>query len=369
MSSGGGSVPKAPDLSGNINNANQTFGTATSSAAQTMNTAQALNKQAQSNLGNVVNQSNSMAQKIGDTANQNLSTYGSTFSPLQKTEAQAAQNYGSTANIQRLQGQAVADQGAASAAARANSAHALAAEGVDPASIHGAALDRQAAVAGAANAASAGTQASINAQNEAFNRENAANQLGLQVGNAGTAGAETAAQTGIAGQEAENSTNAGNVNNLTASNTFLNTGINANNSGEKAANDQFGDQMQAYQAQQAASSSAMSSIGSIAGAAMMFMERGGVVPHGPRGIPVARGVHDYAAGGSVTSKGAFTRSPIPGSTDTKPALLTPGEFVIPKDVVDYLGQEHFHKLIDKTRVQSNTRRAIPVQHSPHVSMH
>lgn len=369
MSSGGGSVPKAPDLSGNINNANATFQTATGDAAQTMNTAKSLNTGAQANLSKVLGQSNGAANSIMNQANTNMDTYGSTFTPLQKTEARAAQNYGSTANIQRLQGQAVADQSAASAAARANSAHALAAEGVDPASIHGAALDRQASIAGAAQAAGAGTAASINAQNEAFNRENAANQLGMQVGNAGTAGAATGAGVGQAGQESVNATNAGNVNNLTASNTFLNTGINANNSGEKAANDQFGDQMQAYQAQQAASSSAMSSIGSIAGAAMMFMEKGGVVPHGPRGIPVARGVHDYAGGGSVSSKGAFTRSPIPGSTDTKPALLTPGEFVIPKDVVDYLGQEHFHKLVDKTRVQANTRRAIPVQHSPHVSMH
>lgn len=372
MSSGGGSVPKAPDLSGNVNQANATYGTATSDAQQTMNTAQAYNDNAQKNLSNVVSQSNSMAGQIGAQAGQNMQTYGSTFVPLQQTEAQAAQNYGSQANVARLQGQAIANTNAANQAARQNSAAALASEGVDPASVHGAALDRQASVAGAGQAANAGTQSAIQTQQQAFNMENTANQLGTQVGQMGTQGAATAAGVGQAGQQTVNSTNAAGVNNLTAANSYLNTGVSANNSAEKAANDQFGDQMQAYQAQQQASSGLMSSIGSIAGAAMMFMEEGGPVPDnsgmGRLGgaIPTSG---NYSQGGNVTSRGALPRSPIPGSTDTKPALLTPGEFVIPKDVVDFKGQDFFHRLVDTTRQANNKRRAIPVNHAPHVSMH
>lgn len=372
MSSGGGSVPKAPDLSQQTNQANATYGTATSNAAQTMNTAQAYNQNAQNNLSNVTSQTNSMAGQIGAQANQNMQTYGSSFVPLQQQEAQEASNYGSQANVARLQGQAVAGVNSANQAALQNSQQALASEGVDPASIHGAALQRQQAIQGAAQAANAGTQSAIQTQQTAFGMQNQANQLGMQVGASGTQGAATAAQTAQSGQAGINQTNSSGVNNLTAANSYLNSATNANNSALTAQQNQFSDQMQSYQAQQAASSGMLSSIGSIAGAAAMFMEEGGVVPRGTSGegsLGAIPSTTNYSAGGGVSARGALPRSPIPGSTDTKPALLTPGEFVIPKDVVDFLGQEHLHKLVDKTRAQANSRRAIPVQHSPHVSMH
>jgi hypothetical protein len=142
----------------------------------------------------------------------------------------------------------------------------------------------------------------------------------------------------------------------------------------------------------------MQQIGQVAGMAAM-MEEGGPVTQGiptmanggvvdnysyvapgfqtlasPRGIPPSRKVlaggklTDYATGGQVMQRGALPTSPIPGSTDTKPALLTPGEFVIPKDVVAHFGNDHFHKLIDSAREKANLRRAIPIHHPPHVSM-
>lgn len=360
--SGGGKIPDAPDLSGNVANANQTYGTATSNAQQTMNTAGQYNQQAQNNLSNVVAGNNSMAGQIGANAAQNFQTYGNTFVPLQQTEAKAAQDYGSEANVARLQGQAVANVNSANQAARSNSAAALASEGVDPASIHGQALDRQQSVMGAAQAANAGTQSAIQTQQQAFNMQNQANQLGMQVGQQGVAGAATGAGVLNQGQQSVNQTNQAGVNNLTAANTYLNTGVNANKSGSDIATQDFGNQMQTYQAQQAQSAGLMSSIGSIAGAAMMFMENGGPVPQGA--IPTS-----YSVGGNVTSRGALPTSPIPGSTDTKPALLTPGEFVIPKDVVDFKGQDFFHRQIDSIRAAQNKRKAIPTNHAPHISMH
>lgn len=361
--SGGGSIPKAPDLSSNIANANATFGTATSDAAQTMNTANAYNTSAQNNLQGVLGTTGQMTNQIANQSTQNMNTYGSSFVPLQNTEAQAAQAYGSQDNIARLTGQAVAGQNSSNQAALQNSSHALAAEGVDPASIHGGALQNQAAIQGAASAAQAGTNASVQAQQTAFGMENTANSLGTQVGQMGTAGAATAAQTAQSGQSAENATNSAGINNLTASNQYLTGATNANSSASSIANTQYQDQAQQAAAQAAQSSSMMSSIGSIAGAAAMFMEKGGVVP-GKGAIPT-----DFSAGGNVTSRGALRYSPIPGSTDTKPAMLTPGEFVVPKDVVQHLGAEHFHRLVDKTREKSNERRAIPVPFAPHTSMH
>ena len=390
--SGGASIPKAPDLSGNVSNANDTFKTATSNAAQTMNTAQAYNNNAQQNLSNVVNQSNSMAGQIGAQASQNIGTYGSTFAPLQAQQAQQAQNYGSTANIQKLQGQAVANSNSANQAAMQNSAQALAAEGVDPGSIQGAALNRQAGVTNAANTAGAATQSALNTQNTAIGLTNQANQLGLQVGQQGTAGAATAAQVGQGGQQIENQSNQAGVNNLTAANSYLNTGVNANNSAVQANQAGFQDQMQVAQMQQAQANSTMSAIGSVAGAAMMMMEHGGAVPALPTGhagpfVPVnamrhtglpvnahhfqptpALNFRPMVAGGPVTEAGALPVGSIPGTTDRKPAMLTPGEFVLPHDVVQHLGTEKLHKMIDKTREDANKRRAIPIQHAPHMSL-
>lgn len=390
MSGGGAPIPKAPDLSGNIASANATAGQATADATQTMNTATAYNKNAQENLNGVTNTANSMAGQIGSTASQNLSTYGSQFTGLQAQEAQQAAAYGSNENVQKLQGMAVANANASDQAARKNAAAALAAEGVDPGSVHGAALDRQNSVTGAANVAGAATQSALNTQNTAFGMENTANQLGLQIANAGTAGAATAANTAESGQNTINSTNASGVQNLQGANSYLNSSTNANNGAVAANQAGFQDQMAEQQAQQAQSNSTMSAIGSIAGAAMMFMEKGGVVggsdtgrgaraPMAHSGLPVVAGhvrprqpmaypFTPMEGGGPVSPRGALPIGAIPGTTDRKPALLTPDEFVVPKDVANFKGHAFFHNLIDKSREEMNKRRAIPVQHAPHMTM-
>jgi hypothetical protein len=400
--SGGAKVPTAPNLSGNIAAGNNTAATATSDASQTLNTANAYNQNAQSNLSNVTNQANSSAGQLSANATQNLNSYSQNFAPLQQSEAQQATNYGSADNVSRLQGQAVANVAGANQAARANSAQALASEGVDPASVHGAALDRQAGVQGAGQEAAAGTQSAIQTQQTAFGMANTANQLGMQVGAQGDQAAATAAQTAEGGQSSVNQTNQTGIGNLTANTSQLNAGTNANNSAVSANQAQFGDQQTQYTDQNQQNAGTMSAIGSLVGGAAAFMERGGVVPGGHgihHGIPVPGRVrfphmvvpahsglpvnpNHFAQppglptkfepmfhGGPVSAKGALPVGSVPGSTDTKPAILTPGEFVVPKDAVDHMGTEYWHKQVDKARETANKRRAIPVPYAPHMSMH
>jgi hypothetical protein len=112
--------------------------------------------------------------------------------------------------------------------------------------------------------------------------------------------------------------------------------------------------MQTYQANQA--NSPMSMLGAAAGAASVFLERGGPVP---RSSPIP----GYDHGGPVKQQGALPSSPIPGSTDTKPALLTPGEFVIPHDVASWKGHEYWYKQMDKAREEIGRRHGIPPQPS------
>jgi hypothetical protein len=353
-------------------------------------------------------------------AQSNMNSYQQNFQPLQGQEAQQASAYGSNANIQKLQGQAIGNVGAANQAGQQNNAAALASEGVDPASIHGGAIQAQGNVQNAAAAANAGTQAGIQGQQQAFNMSNTANQLGLNVGAAGNAGMAGAASTAQGGQGAANATGAADVSNLAGANSMLNVANTANQNSMTGVQDQFSDQQTSYQDAAAAQAAQMQQIGQVAGMAAMMggggpitsmmagMEDGGPITF-RRGIPVfaSGGVVEnydyvppstptlnspsarvvpgprqilaggrltsapygqYIAGGQVSARGALPASPIPGSTDTKPALLTPGEFVIPKDVVDHFGNEHFHKLIDSAREKANLRRAIPIHHPPHVSL-
>lgn len=375
--SGGGSVPKAPDLSKQTDQANQTFATATSDAAQTNATAAAANAQTQATVGNITGQETPMVGAVNNSANQNLSTYGSTFVPLQQQQAQQATDWGSEANIANQQGRAEADQNAAGDAAIKNQQASLASEGVDPASIQGAALTNQARIQNAASVAGAGNNAAVNTTLQSQQLTNQANQLGLQVNAAGTSGAATGSNIGA--QTAGTVTNAGasEVNNTTAGVGELNAATGANNSALSAQQDQFSDQIQQAQAQQAQSSSMMSSIGSIAGAAAMFMEDGGPVPHGSSGIPPrfmstkgAAGLMKdfYESGGPVRHQGALPASPMPGSTDTKPAMLTPDEFVIPRDAATWKGHEHWFKQIDKARGEMAERKGLPPRPSSALTM-
>lgn len=373
----GGSVPNAPDMSKQIGAAQGMTSTATDNASQVMNTAKGYNNNAQNTLSTVTGAQTPLMQQVGNTATSNLNNYGSTFQPLQKQQADFAQNWGSDANVAAQQGKAVADTSAAFDAQRRNSAAALASEGVDPASIHGNALDAQSRVQQAGAESQASTAARTNTQLQGQQLVAGANQLGLQVGSAGDTGAATASGIGSSAVQNTNQTNATGVNNLTAANTYLNTGVNANASAANIQNTQFQDQLAQQQAQQAQGASTLSSIGSIAGAAAMFMEDGGPVPgqnyaegiptrHSGQpvllGAPVSRAYH-YDHGGPVSTRGALPVSPIPGSTDTKPAFLTPGEFVLPHDVAAWKGHEHWYKQIDKAREEMSKRHGIP----PHVS--
>src|SRR6185312_3671844 len=279
MSGGGGSIPKAPDLSKQSDQANQTFATATNDAAQTQATAQAYNKASQATINNVVGQETPMVSAVSNAANNNMNTYASTFTPLQQQQAQQAANYTSEANVNNLASRASSDVNANTQAQIQAQRQSLAAEGVDPSSLRGQAMEQQARVQGAANAAGASNTARNDAQLTGAQLMNSANQIGLQAGAQGTQQAEAGSNIGNTTASTQSNVNAQGVNNTTASNAYLNTATGANKSAADIQNSQFSDQMQQYQAQQAASSSTMSSIGSIAGMAAMFMEKGGPVPH------------------------------------------------------------------------------------------
>jgi hypothetical protein len=100
------------------------------------------------------------------------------------------------------------------------------------------------------------------------------------------------------------------------------------------------------------------------------MAMGGPVMPPRQGIPTQGmpGQGMPGQGGPISPQGALPSPPVAGSPDTKPILATPGEFMLPKDVTEFLGHEKLHKLIDSTRAKANQRKAIPTFHPPHVAM-
>jgi hypothetical protein len=64
----------------------------------------------------------------------------------------------------------------------------------------------------------------------------------------------------------------------------------------------------------------------------------------------------FAEGGAIPQ----SASPTQGiAVDDVPARLSPGEFVVPKDVVQWKGEEHFQKLIDQSREKRQEATAKP----------
>jgi hypothetical protein len=275
---------------------------------------------------------------VNSSANSNLNTYGSTFTPLQQQQATTAANYADATNTQQREGMAGADQNSAVQASLQNQRASLASEGVDPASVGGNALASQAAVTGAAGVAGAETQSYLNTQNTGQQLVAAANQLGTQVGSLGTQQAATGSGIGSSNVSNTNSTDQTGINSLTAANSYLNTGVNANQSAGNLTNSQFQDNQQTYQDQQQSQASTGALEGNIVGGvASSFLE----------------------SGGPVTERGALPHPIIPGTTDRKVVALTPGEFVLPRDVTSFLGHEKLHKLIDKTREDMGQRYGVP----------
>jgi hypothetical protein len=337
--SGGGGAPKAPNVGMNIDRANTQFETETGRGAQLWNTAQGYNQTAQDTMSRIMGSTTPVMDEINQSARNNLTSYGRSFIPLQEQQAKDAATMSSPDYVARQRSLAMGDVAAANEAARRNSARALASAGVDPNSIQGQALDRQANVINAAKLAGAGTRATQQAQADGRAAVASANQLGLQVQQGGTQAGTAGGALGAQMVQGQNQTNAAAINNSLAPATYSNLAMNANTGATNIASQNYQDQMAQHAADEASKNSTLSNVASIAGAAAMFMSEGGAVP----------------------KEGALPESPIPGSTDTQPAFLTPGEFVIPDNVVRFKGEEFFHKLIDSARMKANERKTQPEQ--------
>lgn len=144
----------------------------------------------------------------------------------------------------------------------------------------------------------------------------------------------------------------------------MGTGVQWNGQGNQALgiwgntlNMGYQNQIAAYNAQQQQSSGLGSALG-LAGGLINGMSSGGV-----SGLALlAEGGSIPQMGGDQTPGGAIPTSASPtggAAIDDVPARLTPGEFVLPKDVMSWKGEEWAQKEIEKARMARKGAVAKP----------
>jgi len=93
-----------------------------------------------------------------------------------------------------------------------------------------------------------------------------------------------------------------------------------------------------------------------AGGALAFLEEGGAVDDiGGGAVPV-----------EMSPSGGTQTDDVPAVAPGGPARLNGGEFVLPKDVVSWMGEQQLQKLIEKARTQKSGATAKPQQGGPAV---
>jgi hypothetical protein len=282
--------------------------------------------------------------------------YQQYYQPLEETYVNQAENWASPDNIALVTGQAQAGVAEQTQAGLNTAAEQLRSYGINPSSPRYASLYTGANVIGGAAQAAAGTTAAQNLKLQQLSLEAGAINTGRGVAN--TTGTLTNAGTGAGSAGASAASGAGSTaqQNLatgtqsqTAATNWFNTGAANMNTYVNAVNGY--NQAQLGYAQLGAQEA--SGIGSILGGLSGFISPIKLAQGGPaepaqsqqpqQGIPVPPG---GTPGGYVTPDASPSGGQV---TDDVPAQLTVGEFVIPKDVTQWRGQEYWVNEVDKAR--------------------
>lgn len=301
-------------------------------------------------------------------AQQDRARYEAIYQPLEEQLAQEAQDYSSPERMEAEAGKAEADVAQQFDQARQAAQDRLEQYGVDPSQTRAGALDLQTRVAEAAAQASAGNQARTQTENigralrsEAINvGKGYPGQIAGSMAGSGSSGNQSV-NTGLA-QTASGAQTMG------TGGTWANQGMNAVGTWGNILNAGYQNQLDKFKADQSSSSGWGSALGmgaSIAGHFMGF-EEGGAIPDEEAML--------YADGGGpvpveASPSGGAIPDDIPAvMPDGGPAQLNADEFVVPKDVVKWLGEKGMQQLILKARKemtgQNGERPAQPTEGPP-----
>lgn len=298
-----------------------------------------------------------------DAARKAQNEYETVFQPLENSYVQTAENFDTPANEALAAGQAQSSVAQSYEAQRKAAQQNLEAYGVDPSSTRYAAMDIGLRTAQAAAQAQAGTAAALNTRQTALGLQGNAINIGMGLPANINAGQNTSVNAGSSAANTGLATTASGANTMGtaaqygslaegfagAGNGALNAGTGAVNAWGNALNTGYSNQLAAYNANMNASSGWGALAGTVLGSSSNLI------------LGSALGL---AEGGSVPSSALPTtggRVPLNASpsrgimTDDVPARLTADEFVVPRDVAKWKGEEFFQKLIAKSREDRQTQ--------------
>lgn len=307
--------------------------------------------------------------------------YENIYQPLEDQAAKRAEDFASVARQEFEAGKAEADVAAQFAQARDVAAQRLEAYGVDPSQTRAGGLDTATRVAEAAAQAGAGNQARM--QTEMYGDQLTANAINTGKGYP----AQTLAAAGQAGQFGQQGVNTGLAGATSAAQTmgtgyqWQGMGNQGTGLGGQLMNAQFQNELSAFDAEQQASSGWMKALG----LAASFLPKpawaeGGAIPDEsgamsastPTAAPGGAGIPDQSEPQAAPmgqmlspemspSRGAITDDINYTLPDGSPAKLNAGEFIVPKDVVGWLGEKGMQDMILKARKGMGNPQQRPAQ--------
>lgn len=336
------STPTAPDYSKLFSLAEQ--GTNYSWLLSKQN-QDLFNKQYQKNvkIGDIVTEKalGEMDKQIQDS-DRARARYQGIYEPLEEQQAYRAQTAANPQTWEEKAGAAEADVGAKFEQARQAAQQRLESYGVDPSQTRSSALDLGSRVAQAAATATAGNQARQTAQEYSDQLMANAVATGKNLPQTVIASSQAGGQSGNQGVNVPLAVTQSGAQTLGTGPQWQQIGNQGLGTWGNLLNQSFSNQMDSWKADQDSSSGIGSLVGAIGGIASAFLEEGGAIP-------------EYAEGGrSIPEDASPTNGAIPDDVPAQiaggpPARLNAGEFVVPKDVVAWMGEQGLQKMIMKAR--------------------
>jgi hypothetical protein len=322
---------------------------------------------------------------------QDRQRYDSVFAPVEDAIARDALTYNSEERREQEAGKAQADMAKKMAAAREAHLEQLERYGVDPSQTRYQALDSQARIVEAAQQSQAGNQARAMVEQQARQLQGMAAQIGQGVANRSLSGQQLAQSAGAAGVQTGQSGVSTATQALGSPFQWFGAGADQTKAWGDLTYKQEANQIERFKAEQAAEANDKGSgfgdiLGQVAGmgfkafAPKLFASGGGAIPipyHYEDGGEVFRGTGYLAFddGGDVrggnggmvppelSPSGGAIPDDIPATIGPNgqggQAMINAGEFVIPRDVAAWKGQEYWQKQILKARQTMADPNAAP----------
>jgi hypothetical protein len=349
---GKSSIPDAPDYSPIISGLGKVIEKSLGYSDDAMKWAKQAYKENKATGDVVTDFSLGQLDKMAAWADNDRKRYEDIYQPLEEQQAIRAQDYLTPERLQAEAGKAEADVAAQFEQARNVAAQRMEGLGVDPSQVRQGALDLGTRVAEAAAAASAGNQARW--RTEEYGDQLMANAIatGQRLPQQVLAQASGAAGSGNQAVNTGLATTASGA--QTMGTPYQWTGMGMQGYGQQAQvmNAGFQNELDAAAAKNAASSG----WGSLLGTAMSFIpgfQEGGAIPD--------------EDGAYVPEEVSPSGGAIPDDIDAEveetgqPARINAGEFIMPKDVVSWLGEKGMQQIILKARKEMGNEEQRPAQ--------